>query len=132
MTDCVFCKIVVGEIPSYKVYEDDNYFSFLDIRPLNPGHSLIIPKKHVRFVDEVSDFGQYFEVAKKVGKGIKKATGHEHLYYLTVGNLMEHAHIWVTPHFKGDGHGDAVDWNAIKKMSEGEFKQMADKISKNI
>lgn len=132
MNDCVFCKIVKKEIPSDKVYEDKNFLAFLDIRPLNPGHTLVIPKKHYRYVDQVPDFGKYFEVAKKVGTGIKKATGHEHLYYLTLGNLVKHAHIWVFPHFEGDGHGTAVDWGATKKLSEEEMKEMAEKIKKEL
>ena len=120
--DCIFCKIVKGEIPSFKVYEDDDYLAFLDIKPLNEGHCLVIPKKHYRYVDDVEDFGGYFEVAKKVAKGIKKATGHKHIYYLCLGNLVEHAHIWVTPHYKGDAHGDAVNWDATSEldMKEGE------------
>ena len=48
MNDCVFCKIVAGEIPAHKVYEDDKYLAFLDIRPLSPGHTLVIPKTHFR------------------------------------------------------------------------------------
>lgn len=132
MAECIFCKIVKGEIPYYKVYEDKNFLAFLDINPLNPGHSLVIPKKHFRYVDQVPNFGEYFEVAKKVGKGIKKATGHEHLYYLTLGNLVKHAHIWIFPHFVGDGHGTAVDWGATKKLSKNEMERMAENIREAI
>lgn len=132
MSDCVFCKIVKGEIPSYKLYEDKEFLAFLDINPLNPGHSLIIPKKHYRYVDQIPNFGGYFEVAKKVGRGIKKATENDHLYYLTLGNLVEHAHIWVFPHFEGDGHGSAVNWDAKKEMSEDEMKEMTERIKKVI
>lgn len=126
--DCVFCKVVAGELPSYKVYEDEKYYAFLDIRPLNSGHCLVVPKRHCRYVDQVEDFGEYFEVAKKVGEGIKKATGHEHIYYLCLGNLVEHAHIWVLPHFEGDGHGTAVNFRAEKKIDENEMKRLAGEI----
>jgi len=132
MADCVFCKIVKGEVPSYKVHEDKDYLAFLSIEPLNLGHCLIIPKKHYRYADQVPNFGEYFEVAKKVGNGIKKATGHEHLYFLTVGNEIKHAHIWVTPHYDGDGHGNDVNWQAIKKLSESQMKKIAKKISDKI
>lgn len=130
--DCVFCKIVSGEILSYKILENDDYLAFLDIEPLNLGHTLVIPKKHYRYVDQVPNFGDYFEFAKKVGTGIKKATKHEHLYYLTLGNLVEHAHIWVVPHFKGDAHGDDVNWLAKDKLDSVEGKKMAENIKKGI
>lgn len=132
MDDCIFCKIVKGEASSYKVHEDKDFLAFLDIRPLNLGHTLVIPKKHYRYVDQVPNFGEFFEVAKKVGRGIKKATGHEHLYYLTLGNLVKHAHIWIFPHFEGDGHGTAVDWGASKEIGEEEMRKMAEKIKKGI
>ena len=66
MDDCIFCKIVKGEIPCFKVYEDENFLGFLDINPLNPGNSLLIPKEHYRWVIDVPKFGQYFEIAKKI------------------------------------------------------------------
>ena len=132
MKDCIFCKIVKGEIPSYKVYEDDKYFAFLDIRPLNPGHTLVIPKKHYRYVNDVPDFGEYFELAKRVSEGIKKVTGHEHLYFLSVDNLVKHAHVWILPHFEGDGHGTDVNWEAVKKIGEEEMKKIAEDIKKHI
>jgi len=132
MKDCIFCKIIKGEIPCYKVYEDDDYLAFLDISPLNEGHSLVIPKKHYRFVDDVPDFGGYYEAAKKVGQGIKKATGHKHMYYLSLGNAVKHAHIWVIPHFKGDGHGDAVDWENRKEYSSEKMTELAGKIKELI
>lgn len=132
MKDCVFCNIIKGEIPSYKVYEDKNYFAFLDIRPLNLGHTLVIPKKHFRFVDDDPNFGRYFEVAKRVGKAIKRATGHNHLYYVTLGNMMDHAHIWIIPHFKGDGHRENIDWENVKKISDDKMKKTAEVIKKYI
>ena len=55
MTDCIFCKIVNNELPSYKIYEDENFLSFLDIFPKNEGHVLVIPKKHYRISLDVPD-----------------------------------------------------------------------------
>ena len=130
--DCVFCKIISGLLPSLKVYEEDEYFAFLDIKPLNPGHTLVVPKKHYRFVDEITDFGGYFEVAKKIGKAIGKATGYKHIYYITLGNMINHAHIIVFPHFDGDGHGDDIDFNAHKDISESEMKKLASDIRKEV
>lgn len=132
MSDCIFCKIIRGEIPCYKIYEDADFLAFLDIQPLNLGHTLVIPKKHHRYADQVPNFGDFWEVAKKVGKGIKKATKHEHLYFLTLGNLVKHAHIWVFPHFRGDGHGTAIDWSATKDISKKEMKKISREIKESI
>ena len=64
--DCIFCKIVAGEIPSHKVYEDSDYLAFLDIRPLNPGHTLVVPKKHYRWVWDDPDIGKYYQAVGRV------------------------------------------------------------------
>jgi len=66
MRDCIFCQIVAAKIPCHKVYEDKDFLGFLDIKPLNPGNSLLIPKKHYRWVYDVSNFGEYWEVARKI------------------------------------------------------------------
>ena len=71
--NCIFCKIIKGDIPSHKVYEDENYFAFLDIRPLNPGHTLVIPKKHYRWVWDVENIGEYYEITSKIANAIKKS-----------------------------------------------------------
>ncbi len=73
MQDCIFCKIVNGEIPSNKVYEDEKFLAFLDINPLSPGHTQVIPKEHYRWVWDVPNIGEYFEVVKKIAKAQKKA-----------------------------------------------------------
>ena len=69
--DCLFCKIIAGEIPSAKVYEDDKVYAFKDISPVAPVHVLVVPKKHYSSVMEVDDpevFGQIFEVIQKLAK----------------------------------------------------------------
>ena len=65
MDDCIFCKIAKGEVSSFKIYEDDNYFAFLDISNFTPGHTLVIPKKHYRFVWDVENIEGYFKVVQK-------------------------------------------------------------------
>ena len=111
--DCVFCKIVKGEIPSYKVYEDDNFLAFLDINPQSPGHTQIIPKKHYRFVWDVPNAGEYFEVAKKVALAQQKAFGQEIIFSKIMGNEVHHAHIWIFPINETSG-----DKNDLKTNSE--------------
>lgn len=100
MENCIFCKIVKGEIPSHKVYEDDNFFAFLDINPLSPGHTLVIPKKHYRWVWDVPDVGEYFEIARKIALAEKKAFKTEMVIGKIIGEEVPHAHIWIYPDIK--------------------------------
>jgi len=97
MPDCVFCKIVKGEIPAEKVYEDENYLAFLDIHPLSPGHTLVIPKKHFRWVWDIDEAGEYFETTKKVARAIQKSFGTEQVFSKIIGDEVPHAHIWLFP-----------------------------------
>lgn len=95
--NCIFCKIVKGEIPSHKVYEDDSFLAFLDIRPLSPGHTLVIPKEHFRWVWDVPEAGAYFEVVKKIALAQKKAFDTDEVFSKIIGEEIFHAHIWVFP-----------------------------------
>ena len=104
----MFCKIVKGEIPSYKVYEDENFLAFLDINPQSPGHTQVIPKEHYKFVWDVPNVGEYFEVAKKVALAQKKAFNQEIIFSKIVGTDVFHAHIWVFPHPE-QTQGDKTD-----------------------
>ena len=130
--DCIFCKIVAGEIPSYKVYEDDNFFAFLDITPRNPGHTLLIPKKHYRWVWDVSNIGNMYEVAQKIVRAQKKAFDTDFVVSLVIGEEVPHAHIWLVPRLPNDGHGDSIDLKNIKKLSEEEMKEVQEKIITNL
>ncbi len=117
MEDCVFCKIVAGEIPSHKVYEDQNFLAFLDINPQSPGHTQIIPKKHYRWVWDVPNAGEYFEVAKKVAIAQQKAFGTDWILSKVIGDEVPHAHIWVFPNkeVEGDAKDFAGNAERIKK-----------------
>ena len=97
MTDCIFCRIVRGEIPAEKVYEDADFLAFLDIRPLSPGHTLVIPKAHARWVWDVEPIGPYFERVQKIARAIQKAFGTEEVHSKIFGEEVPHAHIWVFP-----------------------------------
>ncbi len=110
MEDCVFCKIVKGEIPAKKVYEDENYLAFHDIDPQAPVHILVIPKKHIESLDEAGEkerslLGGLLLVAKKVAKDMKLEKG----YRLVIntgpdgGQAVFHLHI----HLLG---GRALAW----------------------
>jgi histidine triad (HIT) family protein len=123
--ECVFCKIVAGEIPSYKVYEDDNYLAFLDIRPLNPGHTLVIPKKHYRWVWDVPDIGAYYRVVGRAANALKRALATDWVVSLVLGEEVPHAHVWLVPRLPGDGHGAAVVLDNVKPLPPEGFSDMA-------
>jgi histidine triad (HIT) family protein len=129
MDDCIFCKIVKGEIPSFKVYEDENFLGFLDINPLNPGNSLLIPKKHYRWVVDVPEFGQYFEIAKKIAIKTMPIVGANAVSFLTLGYEVPHAHIRIIPRFDHDQHTHGIDTDLIIKQTKEEMVSIAKKIS---
>ncbi|HRH22649.1 MAG TPA: HIT domain-containing protein [Candidatus Paceibacterota bacterium] len=118
--DCIFCKIIKGEVPSHKVYEDAEFLAFLDRDPLSPGHTLVIPKQHYRWVWDVPQAGKYFEVAQKIALAQKKAFQTDFVLSKIVGEEVPHAHIWIYP--DRDVAGDKKDFvtNAekIKKCLE--------------
>src|SRR5438477_2730939 len=118
MNDCVFCKIVKGEIPSHKVYEDKDFLAFLDINPQSPGHTQVIPKTHYRWVWDVPNVGEYFEVVRKIAKAQQKAFQTDFILSKIVGDEVEHAHIWVFPDPKIPGNPKDFSGNAEKIKRE--------------
>ena len=118
MEDCIFCKIIKGEIPCHKVYEDDNFLAFLDINPKSPGHTQVIPKKHYRWVWQVPNVGEYFEVARKVALAQGKAFDTDWILSKIIGDEVPHAHIWVFPNDKvtGDKKDFALNCEKIIKF----------------
>lgn len=112
--ECIFCKIVKGEIPSYKIYEDESFLAFLDIRPQSPGHAQVITKKHYRWVWDVPNVGAYFEVVKKIAIAQQKAFGTDFILSKIIGDEVEHAHIWVFPNSNASGNPKDFTGNAQK------------------
>ena len=134
--DCIFCKIVKGEIPCAKLYEDSKVLSFLDIGPINYGHALVIPKQHyVTIIDTPDDvLKDLIMVTKKVTKAIKEATGVEGVNNLlnngkASGQAVFHAHMHIIPRFEGDDF--KIPWPA-KRYPEGGMEEMRKKIAKNL
>lgn len=116
--NCVFCKIIAGEIPAHKVYEDSNFLAFLDINPRSPGHVQIIPKKHYRWVWDVPNAGEYFEIAKKIALAQQKAFNTDFILSKIIGDEVEHAHIWVFPNSEVEGDIKDFETNAKKIRSK--------------
>jgi histidine triad (HIT) family protein len=116
MENCVFCKILKGEIPAHKIYEDDLFLVFLDIRPVSPGHSLVIPKKHHRWVWDVPEYDKYFSLARKIALSARKAFNTEVIWSKVMGDEVPHAHIWIMPHPDTKGDVNDFEWNARKMI----------------
>jgi len=132
MPDCIFCAIASGKIPSFKIYEDENFFAFLDIQPLNPGHTLLIPKTHYRWVWDVPNAGEFFEVAKKIALALEKSLGTDWVVSAIIGEAVEHAHIQIIPRFPEDGHGGAINWLARKQIAKEQMEYLAEKIKEEL
>lgn len=105
MEDCIFCKIVKGNIPCTKVYEDDNFLGFLDIEPVKKGHTLLVPKDHVVWIEEVEDskLSEAFIVSKKIIKSMKKNLESDYVQVGVVGTDVPHFHIHLIPKKISDG-----------------------------
>lgn len=131
-SECIFCKIVSKQIPGYTVYEDDKFLSFLDIHPLTKGNCLVIPKKHYQWTYDVPEFGDYFEIAKKVGLAAQKAFSAEWICFLTLGLEVPHAHIRVIPRYPGDKHGEVVNLSLTENYSTKQMAAIATKITANL
>ncbi|MCX6786966.1 MAG: HIT domain-containing protein [Candidatus Kaiserbacteria bacterium] len=120
MDTCIFCQIISGAIPAHKVYEDSEFLAFLDIRPLSPGHTLIIPKKHYRFVWDVPNIGNYFVVVQKIAKALQKISGTDEIYMKVIGEEVPHAHVWVYTN-PDKAVGDKNDFAAIAEKLRAEL-----------
>jgi histidine triad (HIT) family protein len=99
MDNCIFCKIVINDIPSYQIYEDEHYLGFLDIHPKTPGHCLLIPKKHFRRVYDVDNMGQYFATSKIIIDKLITKLNADSVIILAVGEEVAHAHIQLIPQY---------------------------------
>lgn len=113
-SNCIFCKIVKGEIPAHKVYEDENFLAFLDIDPQSPGHTQVIPKEHLKWVWDVPNVGAYFEVVRKIAKAQQKAFNTDWILSRIIGDEIPHAHIWVFPNSNVLGNAKDFEANAQK------------------
>ena len=124
----IFSRIVAGEIPSYKVAENDKFYAFLDINPLVKGHTLVIPKQEVDYIFDLSDedLAQMQVFAKKVAAAIKSAFPCIKVGQAVIGLEVPHAHIHLIPIQK---ESDMLFSNEKLKLTAEEFKEIAEKIS---
>lgn len=132
MKTCIFCKIIAGEIPSYKVYEDDDFLAFLDINPVNLGHTLLLPKAHYRNLFDLPKnlLGKIGLILQKLAKAIKDSTKADGLNVImnnepSAGQLVSHSHIHLIPRFTGDGF---AHWHGQGNETKADFEKTQTKI----
>lgn len=129
MDKCVFCDIAAKRVPAAVVYEDADVVAFLDINPLNRGHTLVAPKQHVRWAYDIDKFGDFAEVAKAVANAAVGALGAKNVNFMTVGEEVVHAHMHVVPRYDKDGHGALPMIGAVKQISKEEMASIAAKLA---
>ena len=131
MDDCIFCKIINNQIPSYKVYEDDDILAFLDINPIAKGHTLVIPKKHIKDIFEMDEeiIKKIAAVARRIAGQINDSFGAKgvNLYHasgVAAEQTVFHAHLHIIPREANDG----ICFNCVsshkEKLSEDDFKEI--------
>jgi histidine triad (HIT) family protein len=126
MQDSIFTKIIKGEIPAHKVYEDEKTLAFLDIHPVQLGHTLVIPKKQVEFLWDLEDedYQAVMATAKKVARRLREVTGKEFVGSKVIGVDVPHAHVHLIPFStvaEYDNHPDIStdpDHTALAEMAK--------------
>ena len=131
MTDCIFCKIIAGEIPSSKLYEDDQVIAFLDISQVTPGHTLVVPKQHFRNLLEMDagSASQLFARVPDIARKVMKATGAKGMNILNnneeiAGQTVFHTHVHLAPRYdETDGlqisfEAHEPDFPALAQLAE--------------
>jgi histidine triad (HIT) family protein len=126
----IFTKIINGEIPCYKIAEDENYFAFLDIRPLNAGHTLVVPKKEVDYIFDLQDeeLQGLIVFAKKIAIAIKESIECERIGMTVIGLEVPHTHIHLSP--INSVHD--LDFRNTKEISKEKMLEIAEKIKRNL
>lgn len=129
--DCVFCKIIKGELSCHKIYEDNDFLAFLDMYPVNYGHTLVIPKAHYDNIFELPDdvASKYFVVVKKIAEVVKNTMNADGINIgmnnlPAAGQVVFHSHIHIIPRFNGDG----LNHSGNKDVSQEEMSLIASKM----
>lgn len=127
----IFTKIIKGEIPSYKIHENDKFYAFLDINPLAKGHTLVVPKQEVDYLFDIDDetLSEMIVYSKKIASAIKNAILCNRVGVMVIGLEVPHAHIHLIP-IKQEG--DMNLSNNRVKLSQDEFETIAEEIRINL
>ncbi|MBI4173906.1 MAG: HIT domain-containing protein [Candidatus Aenigmarchaeota archaeon] len=137
--DCIFCKILDGSIPAKRVYEDDATIAFLDINPRNPGHTLVVLKRHAEAIADmrVDETGRLFEAVKKVADAAKEAARADGISICqnngkAAGQVVAHVHVHVIPRFNNEGPPSMESILQVKKLADQDLGRIADAIRASI
>ena len=127
----VFTKIVKGDIPSYKIAEDDRFYAFLDIHPLSEGHTLVIPKREIDYLFDLDDdlLAGMMVFSKKVARAIEKVVSCKRIGVAVLGLEVPHAHIHLIPI---NSEADISFSRPKLKLSDEQFRELARKIRKEL
>lgn len=136
MEDCIFCKIVKVEIPSFTVYQDNDTLAFLDINPDNRGHTLVIPKKHADNITDMDDrdIASVFRTVRKVVRGLQAVVNPEGFNLVVnqgevAGQVIHHFHCHIVPRNTGDG----IEYKSGgSTLSTQEFEELARKVAEHV
>lgn len=139
MTNCIFCKIISGEIPSVKIYEDEHVFAFMDIMPLSKGHTLLIPKTHREFVYDLQpdEAAKLFSVAPKIASAIKETFNPEGMNLLNnngakAGQSVFHFHLHFIPRY-GEKDGFGAKWvTKEKEFTSERIQELAEEVKSKL
>lgn len=126
--ECIFCRIVKGEISAVKIWEDEKYVAFLDMNPINSGHTLLIPKKHSDYLFDLDD-KEYSELmlrAKKIANILKDKLNPKRIGMAVEGFFIPHVHVHLVPLNKGN----ELNPERAKPSNSEELKKIAEKIRK--
>ncbi len=134
-TDCIFCKIIAREIPSFGVRETEHTYAFLDINPVHPGHTLVVPKQHATdiFDIEPKSWSAVLEEVRALALSVQKATMADGLNIVmnnrrSAGQLVDHVHIHIIPRFNDDG----LRGFPQHPYQDGEAEKVRDAITKTL
>ena len=132
---CLFCKIVRGELPSYKVYENDRVMAFLDIYPVNAGHTLVVPKKHSANIFDITaeDWAAVAEAVRILSRIVEHAVNADGVNIAMnnrehAGQIIHHPHVHIIPRFKNDG----LKLMPQRKYLTGEAERIGEKIKETL
>ncbi len=133
--DCIFCKIASGKQKAHVIYEDGLVVAFLDIRPRNPGHTLIIPKKHVETILEIDEkiMGELYKVVRRLAPFIVKAVGADGVNIIQsnrVAQGINHFHTHILPRFFNDGM--PIVWESMNVAKDEELSIVEQRIKSSI
>ncbi len=132
MTDCIFCKIVAGEIPCHKVWEDEQHVAFLDIHPMREGHTLLVPKLHASYLFELDEnaYRSLLQAAKTVAGPLKEAMHVPRIGVAVEGFEVDHVHVHLIPLDRGLG---AVDFpRTTGDVDHAQLARVSQKIIQNV